>query len=210
MSAVESGDLYVAGTITAGVIVLPDSTVRTAGIAANQVTASKLTTTLQTGYVPLSLASAREISSNATINAAGIGGLLASDTTPIFERVNGATDTQLRLTWAASNVDEITWSFVLPPDLDDTVAITVKLLAAMESTNDTPVIAVKYFEGVGDTNAGGNTAAVTGTSVATYSVTIAAGDVGAAPKPVSISLVPGTHGTDKLYLYGAWIEYTRK
>jgi hypothetical protein len=72
------------------------------------------------GFIPLALADAREVSSNATINAAGNGGLLASDTTPVFQRVNGATDKALRLNWAATNVDEITWSFAYPPDLDDT------------------------------------------------------------------------------------------
>lgn len=162
------------------------------------------------GFIPLSLADARELSTNATINAAGNGGLLASDSTPIFQRVNGATDKALRLSWAASNVDEITWSFAYPPDLDDAQPVEIHLLAAMEAAADTPVIAVSYFEGVGDTNAGGNTAAVTGATIAEYSVTIAAADIAAQPNFASVSLVPAAHGTDALYVYGAWIEYIRK
>lgn len=162
------------------------------------------------GFIPLALADAREVSSNATINAAGNGGLLASDTTPIFQRVNGATDKAIRLNWAAANVDEITWSFAYPPDLDDTQPLEVHLLAAMAGASDTPVIAIGYFENVGDSNAGGNTAAVTGTTVAEYSVTIVAADVATPPGFASISLVPGTHATDILYLYAAWIEYTRR
>ncbi len=162
------------------------------------------------GFIPLSLADAREVVTNATVNAAGNGGLLASDTTPIFERVNAATDKALRLNWASSNVDEITWSFAYPPDLDDTATLEVHVLAAMAGASDTPTLAVGYFEGVGDTNVGGATAAVTGTTVAEYSRTIAAADVGAAPNVASVSLVPGAHGTDALYIYAAWIEYTRK
>lgn len=189
---------------------IADDAVTTIKIAANQVTAAKLTATMATGYIPLPLAQAREIGSNDIINTAGDAGVLSKNTTPIFERVNGATDKQLRLNWAASNDDEIVWSVVSPPDLDDAAAVEVHLLAAMESTNDTPVIGVSFFEGVGDSNAGGNTAAVTGTAVAEYSVSIAHGDIAASPKAWSIGLTPAAHGTDKLYLYGAWIEYTRK
>lgn len=191
------------GTLAAG-------SIGTTQLANNGVTAGKLTATMAIGYLPLPLAAAREIGSNDIINTAGDAGVLSKNTTPIFERVNAATDTQLRLNWAATNVDEITWSVVSPPDLDDAAAVEVHLLAAMESTNDTPVVAVKFFEGIGDSNAGGNTAAVTGATMAEYSVSIAHGDIAASPKPWSISLVPAAHGTDKLYVYGAWIEYTRK
>lgn len=162
------------------------------------------------GFIPLALADAREVSANATINAAGNGGLLASDTTPIFQRVNGATDKAIRLNWAATNVDEITWSFAYPPDLDDTAALEVHFLAAMAGATDTPTLTVGYFENVGDTDAGGATAAVSGTTVAEYSVNIAGTDVGTPPKVASVSLVPGAHGTDALYVYAAWVEYTRR
>lgn len=162
------------------------------------------------GFIPLALADAREVAANATINAAGNGGLLASDTTPIFQRVNGATDKALRLNWASSNVDEITWSFAYPPDLADAQPLEVHFLAAMAGASDTPTLTINYFENVGDTDAGGATAAVTGTSVAEYSVSIAGANVGVPPKVASVSLVPGTHGTDALLIYAAWIEYTRK
>lgn len=202
-----SGAIASGGVTTAK---LADDAVTTLKIVDANVTAAKLTTTMATGYIPLPLAQAREIATNDIINTAGDAGVLSSNTTPILARVNGATDKQLRLTWAASNVDEIVWSVVSPPDLDDAAAVEVHLLAAMEAANDTPVIGVSFFEGVGDSNAGGNTAAVTGTSVAEYTVSIAHGNIGAAPQPWSIGLVPAAHGTDKLYLYGAWIEYTRK
>ena len=161
------------------------------------------------GFIPLALADAREVAANATINAAGNGGLLASDTTPIFERVNGATDKQLRLNWAAANVDELTWQFAYPPDLDDGQDVTVHCLAAMAGATDTPTLAIGYFEGVGDTDAGGATAALSNT-LAEVSRAIAAADIGAHPKVATVSLTPGAHGTDALYVYAAWVEYTRK
>lgn len=184
--------------------------VTTTLLADDAVTAAKLTDTLATGSIQLPLSMAREIVSNAIPNAAAIGGLLASDTTPILERVNGATDKKLRLRWAASNSDAIQFDFSYPPDLDDAAAVTVKFLAAMGGATDTPTVAVNYFEGVGDTNAGGNSAAVTGTTVAVYSRAIAAGDIGAAPNGASVEFVPGAHTTDTFLLYEAWIEYTRK
>jgi hypothetical protein len=162
------------------------------------------------GYIPLDLTVARELAAGATQNAAANGGILASDTTPILQRVNGATDQALRINWAAGNSDVITWSFSYPPDLDDTQALEVHLLAAMAGTTNGTTIAVAYFEGVGDTDAGGATAAVTGTAVAEYSRTIAASDIGAHPNFAAVSLTPGTHGTDAMFLYHAWIEYTKK
>jgi len=195
---------------TAGSGAIASSGVTTTKIAANAVTAAKLTATMATGYIPLPLADAREIATNDIPATASNAGELSSNTTPILGRVNAATDKQLRLTWASSNSDEITWSVVSPPDLDDAAAVEVHILAAMAGATDTPVVAVGFFEGIGDTNAGGNTAAVTGTAMAEYSVAIAHGDIAAAPKPWSICLTPGAHTTDALYIYGAWIEYTRK
>lgn len=167
-----------------------------------------LKTTLKTGFIPLALAAAREVATNAIQNAAANGGLLASDTTPILQRVNGATDKAIRINWAATNVDEITWEFPYPPDLDESQPLFVKLRAKMGGATDMPVIGVGFFEGVGDTNAGGNTAALSN-AMQTLSVTIAAGNLGAPPNFASVSLVPAAHGNDALELYAAWIEYTR-
>jgi len=135
--------------------------------------------------------------------------LLAADTTPAFERVNAATDKALRINWVAGNSDEITWCFAYPPDWDDLSNVEVHLMAASAGATNSPVIAVNYFEGVGDANAGSNTAAVTGTTPADYSVTITAANIGAHPNFASVSLIPAAHATDALRLYGAWIEYTK-
>lgn len=185
-------------------------TVNTADIATSAVTAAKLATTLKTGFVHLPLTTWRIIATNdiAAKNAAD-GGLISLDTDPTLKRVNGATDKQLRIAWAAASVIEITNSFVYPPDLDEASAVEFHFLAASAGATDSPTVAVGYFEGVGDTNAGGNSGAVTGTTVAEYSVSIAAGDIGATPKAASVSLTPAAHGTDALYIYATWIEYTR-
>jgi len=199
------------GSGTVGATQLASSAVTTTKLAANAVTAAKLTSTLATGMIPLPLSQARIIATN-DISAKGTpdGGLVSLDTDPTFKRVNAATDKKLRISWAAASVVEIQWDISYPPDLDDTAAVTVNIFAAMAGATNTPTIAVSYFEGVGDTNAGGNTAAVTGTTLTKYSVTIAASDIGAYPNGASIGLIPGSHGTDALHLYAAWVEYTRK
>lgn len=187
---------------------LGTGTVSATNLGSGAVTAVKLSSTLKKGYIPLPLASAREISSNDIINTAGDAGMLSSNTTPILQRVNAATDKKLRLNWAASNNDEIVWDITYPPDIDDAATVIVHLIAGMAGATNTPVIAVSFFEAVGDTNAGGNTAALSAT-VADVTVTIAAADVLAAGFGASIGIVPGAHTTDALYLYGAYVEYQR-
>ncbi len=162
------------------------------------------------GFYPLGIFNCRLLSTNAFLNTIEAG-TPDGNTAPSLQRVNAATDKKARLAWAASASDEIQFpDFIYPPDLDDTADVTVHVLAAMAGATDTPTLTIGYFEGVGDTDAGGATAAVTGTTVTEYSRTIAAADVGAHPKAASITLTPGAHTTDILYVYAAWVEYTKK
>jgi hypothetical protein len=212
METVTSGSTATIAVIHApspGSGTLGSGTVGTTNLASAAVTAAKLSTTMATGFIPIALQSLREIATNDYINTAGDAGVLSVNTTPKLERVNAATDKKTRVTWASSNSDEVAFDFPYPPDIDDTAALTVNILCAMAGATDTPVIAVSAFENVGDTNAGGNTAALSNT-VAKKSVTIAASDVGPYPAAMSVGLVPGAHTTDALFIYGIWIEYTRK
>jgi Uncharacterized conserved protein (DUF2190) len=183
-------------------------TVGTTQLATSGVTAAKLSATLKTGTIKLDLFSARALATNATQNAAAIGGLLASDTTPILQRVNGATDIAARLNWAATVVTEVQFAPVhLPYDLDVTQPVLVKLAIAKDANTDTAaVVAVKAFQGVGGSNLGGNTAALAAATLAVKSVSLT---VSANEVPLAIALVPGAHADDAVYLYDAWLEYTR-
>lgn len=190
---------------------IDDLAVTTAKIAANNVTAAKVTATMRTGFIPLDLFSTREIvTNNIPITSGTDAGILSSDSGPRLERINGATDKGIRVVWAAANVDEVQLpTFAYPPDLDDTAAVTVNILAKMSGATDTPTLTVSYFEGVGDTNAGAATSALSST-LTQKTVTIAAGDVGAYPTFASVGITPGAHGTDAVEIYAVWIEYTRK
>lgn len=168
----------------------------------------------QTGFIPMPLFGWRKITTNnfgAIAVASGNGGQLATDTTPILSRINAATDKKARISWVATDVSEIQYDLAYPPDLDDTAALTINLLVYKDANTDTgAVLGVGFFEGVGDTNAGGNTAAITETAAAQKTVVIAAGDVGAYPKGAAVTIIPGTHGNDAIYLLAAWCTYVRK
>lgn len=183
-------------------------TVATGDIAAGAVTAAKLSTTLKTGFVPVPLTSVREVVSNNITNAAGNGGLLASDTTPIFEFTSGDTDSALRLNWAASNGDPIVFQVPLPPDLDEAAAVEVHLRAAMAGATDTPAIDADSYFNEGDTKVEDASAALSAT-IAEKTITIAAADVPAGAQTLTVELTPGAHTTDALHLYAIWVEYTR-
>jgi hypothetical protein len=165
------------------------------------------------GSIDMPLGSWRTISTTAIPDlavASGNGGQLAGNSLPSLNRINAATDKGVRIMWAATSVIEITNQFTYPPDWDDTAPVTFNMLASMAGEADTPVVAVAYFEGLGDTNAGGNSAAITGTTIAQYSVAVTAANVGAYPNTATVTLIPAAHGTDILNLYATWIEYTRK
>lgn len=164
------------------------------------------------GFIPLDITTMREIASNDIQNLAAHGGLLASDSDPALARVNGATDKALRVTWDGTNdTDEAQFAPVaMPHDLDASQDMTVHLLMAMGGATDTPTVDVQVFDGIGDTEMGGATGAVTGTTLTEYAVTIANANVSGPPTGfLNISLVPGAHTTDDLHLYAAWIEYRR-
>lgn len=165
---------------------------------------------LDTGFIPLDITTVRIIATNAIQNTAE-GGVPDGNTDPILARVNGATDIALRLTWAAQSVVEVQFAPVAkPPDLDASSDMTVHLMLAKDANTDTSaVVGVKVFDGVGDSNAGGNTAALAAATLAEKSVTVASANIAAAPGFFNISVTPGTHDNDAIYCYDAWIEYKR-
>lgn len=183
------------------------------GIAAGagSIGASQLTSTLATGFIPLDIASLRIIGSNVIGNTTE-GMLLDGNTAPSLQRVNSATDKALRVIWAASSSIECQFPPVpKPPYLDGAAELRVHLMIGKDTNTDTTVtIDVQMFDGVGDTEAGAATAAIATATLTEYSAAIAAADLAEHPGFLNISLVPGAHTTDALWLYAAWIEFTVK
>lgn len=165
-----------------------------------------------TGFIPLPLQSWRLVVSNEVpviAVASGNGGTLASDTAPKLIRISTSTDKKLSLSWAASSSIEIFNEFQYPPDLDDAQPVVIHMRAKSGGATDTPVLTVGYFEGIGDTNAGSASAAISA-SVVDKTVVIAASDVGAYPNSASVTITPGAHTTDTVVITETWVTYTKK
>lgn len=199
------------GSGTVGATNLAADAVETAKIADDQVTAAKLTDTLATGFIPLDITQLRIIAANVIGNTTE-GMLLDGNTAPSLQRVNSATDKALRVIWAASSSIECQFPPIpKPPDMDGTAELRVHLMLGKDTnTDNTVTIDVQVFDGVGDTECGAATAALAAAALAEYSAAVAHGDLAEHPGFINISLVPGTHTTDAIWLYAAWVEYTRK
>lgn len=165
---------------------------------------------LSKGYIPIDITSAREIDTGDIENLVAHGGILATDSTPLLERVNGATDKALRLEWAAAVVAELQFPpITMPPDLDDAQDVEVHLLTAKDANANTVSLDVQAWDGVGDTEMGSVIAAVP-QALSEQIVTLAAANITGHPLGfLNIALIPGAHAGDVLYLYAAWLEYTR-
>ncbi len=158
------------------------------------------------GFVDLPLNGWREVSSdNDVANAAGNGGILASDTTPI---ARGNADGGMELYWATGDVDAIGCSVALPADLDTTANLLLDLMCVGGTTNAPSFTVATNFDrgsAVSDTAAG---TAVAGLQTAT--ATIAAADVPLGASALTIRLTPGTHAADAFLLSAARLRYTRR
>jgi predicted RecA/RadA family phage recombinase len=162
-------------------------------------------TTQKTGFIPLDLFSARAISSD------DIGAVLDGTTAPELERVSTAGDQAARLKWLASSVDEVQFAPVpMPPDWDEDQNASVHILAAMAGGTDTPTIDIQVYDGTGDTEMGGATAALS-SAVAEVSFALSSANLSGHPTGfLNVGVVPGAHTTDAAHLYAIWVEYTRK
>jgi len=110
--------------------------------------------------------------------------------------------------------ESLGFSVPVPQDLDDSAAVTVHVLAGKAADNDVLTLDCEVYPcAVGDTaNADiQDTAAQTITQAASeLTFTCGADGVLAAPGTLSVVLaLGGTNDGDAVYIYGAWIEYTK-
>lgn len=154
------------------------------------------------------LSSFREVDTSGDVRAAadaaaaGSGGVLASDTTPIFL---GDAAEALAIQWAASNSDIIATTVNLPANLDGAAPVTVELLVQASGVTNAPSFSVlTNFDGAAQV-----TDTATGTASASKQTIIAsidAADVPASAMVMSMQLVPGTHAADSWTLYGVRVN----
>lgn len=150
----------------------------------------------------------REAANFDVLDVAGNGGILASDTTPVLEAINDATDGCQRFVWTSSNNDQIVTSIPLPPNLD--VAKDLILHTRIRSdtnASDAVGFTVDTFFNEGDSK-------VIDTSETNQTdgwlekiTTIANGDVPAGAQTMTIGLTPVAHTTDAMEMSSSWLEY---
>jgi hypothetical protein len=158
--------------------------------------------------IPLPLANFKETTNFDVGNIAANGGVLASDTTPILEAINAATDGCQRFAWAASNNDQVTVQAILPPDIDVTADIVFHCRIASESTTDAVGFTVDWFINEGDTKVVDTTTTNQTATYAEKTATLGNADIDAGSQTITIGLTPVAHTTDAMYMTAAWLEYT--
>jgi len=128
----------------------------------------------------------------------------------LLERVNGDTDPTRRAKFPAGNRFQVAFPPIpWPPDLNASAAVVVHLYVQCDSGTDDCAIDVLAFEGLSDTEMGGKTSALTTTDLTEVTVTLTAANISGHPGFLNLALYPDAHTTDNLYLYLAWLEYSR-
>lgn len=150
-----------------------------------------------TGFVPIPLLSG-------SAEDAAVGNLWYEGSIPDLADISSIRV----LRWVANDTTPIFYQIALPPDLDDASNVEIHIRARMSNTNNTPTmgIATRWNEGAEVSDA---TGAITGTSFAEYTATVAAADVPSGAQNVQIKMTPGAHAADQLILVAVWIEYTK-
>jgi hypothetical protein len=194
---------------SAGTHVVTIGSGRCADLIANSSTGWQVSNYSTAGFLPLPLDGWREVTSNDITNAAGNGGVLATDTTPTLEYVNGDTDSQIRVLWATSNSDPIARQIPLPSDLDRTQDIQIIFYAIASGDTDTITFDADSFFDTGDTKVedASNEAETTATVCV---ITIAAADVPDDAYTLSVELTPVAHTNDTVAIYSSYLSYTKK
>jgi hypothetical protein len=165
-----------------------------------------LANALQDGRVSVSLFDMREMSTDGDVgNIVAIGGVLASDTTPVLRGTSGV----IELSWAASNNDVVGFQLSLPPDFDGSQDVTFGLRTASGGTTDAAsfTLSTSWDSGALVTDT------ATGNASATYAditATVAAADIPDAPRLLSFQLTPTAHATDAKLLRRVDINYKKK
>lgn len=122
--------------------------------------------------------------------------------------------------WNVGSTNVRHTQITLPEDLDDAQPIVLHCLCSREGSADTTAALTvgAFFAPAGaaytaDSNAGGDTTAVSAatTVVQEVTLTLAAADVPAGPCVLNLSFVPtAALDADDLNLHGAWITFARK
>jgi hypothetical protein len=162
------------------------------------------------GYVTIPLSAWRVVSATGDVgDIAAIGGVLASDTAPIFEAV--ATSNEQAIRWVATGVEPIGVSIALPRDFDDTADATLDLEISSGATNAATMgCASAWSAGAAGTEVSDSTVDVASATPHRLSITIAAADIPAGARRATFRLTPPAHAADAISLHASGLAYKPK
>ena len=150
----------------------------------------------------------REVDGSSDVgNIAAIGGVLASNTTPILR--GNAAETQ-EISWATGNVDPIAVQRSLPASFDGTGAVTVNLWVYSGSTDAATFTVESGWDGGALVSDTADDSATKSGTIHKITATIAASDIPDTASNLTLVLTPGTHGSDTIQLIGMRLDHKRK
>lgn len=158
--------------------------------------------------IAVSLNDFREATTGDVGAIAANGGILASDTTPTL--TGASTGISQRITWAATNVDQILCQFCLPEDFDGKEDVLVNLRVSSGGTTDLSSFSVLTSWDGGATVTDTATDPAASVTVHTITARIAAADIPDNAFSFSMALVPAAHGTDTMLLDAVSVTFVAK
>ena len=160
----------------------------------------QLSSSLVFASTPLS--SFRKMSSMGVPNLAAHGGVLASDSTPALEPINGATNGCQRIKWIAGNTNQIGVTIPLDPDLSREFDIKIYFRIASSGITNAVGFTIAAWFGSSDTALSFTSTTNQTTSYLDVEISIPSSDIERDSRTLSLGLTPVTHATDALYLIG--------
>lgn len=131
---------------------------------------------------------------------------ITNATGPKRDSANGDTDSQIVITWIASNSDAIIFTTSVPPHVGAGDNATIYMRIKAGGSTDTPTLAADLYVNEGDTKVEFTSAAVSD-AYQDLSVHIGGSNMPSNPRTLTCEITPGAHTTDALILSAIWVVY---
>lgn len=141
-------------------------------------------------------------------DTAANGGVPSSETEPTL--LGAATTEHMQLVWSADEVGAIACQMPLPADFDDDEDATLELDVASGTTDAASFVVGTSWNGGAIVADAANDTATKSATPHQVDVTIAAGDIPASARYVTLTLTPPAHSTNAIILQNVRMLYQRK
>jgi len=158
--------------------------------------------------VPIPLSTWRIVSAAGDVgNIAAIGGVMASNSDPIFR---GDSNNSWEISWATGSAVPIGAQIMIPADIDDAQDAFLDLIVYSGSTDAATMGVATSWNGGSEVTDSASDSSTKSATRHTITATIAAADIPAGASHLTIRLTPPTHATNAIQIVGARLRYTPK